>query len=94
MKNFFGVLSILAFSVTCLLTSCSDYRGYKEAHTISRYLDNNTNYEFVDTCYIDMSKILGVKYDTLYFFSGITPPEIIAEKIHLPYNNSWLGDDQ
>lgn len=39
-------------------------------------------------------KFWGVRYDTLYFFSGITPPEIIAEKIHLPYNNSWLRDDQ
>lgn len=94
MEKKFRTLLIVASLLSCLLTSCNDYRGNKEAHTISSYLKNNTDFEFVDTCYVDMSKILGVRYDTLYFFSGITPPEIIAEKIHLPYNNSWLRDDQ
>ena len=91
MKKLFFALLIV---VSCVLTSCSYSRGYREAYTISRYLDNNVDFEFVDTCYVDMSKILGVRYDTLYFFSGITPTEIIAEKIRLPYNNSWLRDDQ
>jgi hypothetical protein len=41
-----------------------------------------------------MTQILEIEYDTLYFFSGITPTEMIAEKMRIPYKNSWLGDDQ
>lgn len=87
-------LVVISIVISCCFWELRHYSKSNPAYTISRYLDDNTNFEFVDTCYIDMVKILEVEYDTLYFFSGITPTEMIAEKMRIPYNNSWLGDDQ
>lgn len=87
-------LVVISIVISCCFWELRHYSRSNPAYTISRYLDDNTNFEFVDTCYIDMVKILEVEYDTLYFFSGITPTEMIAEKMRIPYNNSWLGDDQ
>lgn len=87
-------LVVISIVISCCFWELRHYSRSNPAYTISRYLDDNTNFEFVDTCYIDMVKILEVEYDTLYFFSGITTTEMIAEKMRIPYNNSWLGDDQ
>lgn len=87
-------LVVISIVISCCFWELRHYSRSNPAYTISRYLDDNTNFEFVDTCYIDMAQILEIEYDTLYFFSGITPTEMIAEKMRIPYNNSWLGDDQ
>lgn len=92
-KNLLKTLLIVVV-ISCCFWSCGCYSRSNPAYTISRYLDENTNFEFVDTCYMDMAQILEIEYDTLYFFSGITPTEMITEKMRIPYNNSWLGDDQ
>ena len=87
-------LVVISIVISCCFWSCERYSRSTPAYTISQYLEDNTNFEFVDTCYIDMTEILEIEYDALYFFSGITPTEMIAEKMRIPYNNSWLGDDQ
>ena len=87
-KNMKRIALILVVVVSCC---CCQNR----AKEISSYIEKNCSFEFVDTCYIDMQRVLGKEYDALYLFSGITPPEMMAEQMQIPYHNkSWLGDDQ
>lgn len=87
MKRKLSLALIFIVAVSC-------YCCHNRAIQISSYIEKNCSFEFVDTCYIDMQRVLGKEYDALYLFSGITPPEIMAEVMQIPYNKSWLGDDQ
>jgi len=40
---------------------------------IKKYINNNCNFETVDSCCIDIQKALGVEYDTMYIFSALNP---------------------
>ena len=57
-------LVVISIVISCCFWELRHYSRSNPAYTISRYLDDNTNFEFVDTCYIDMVKILEVEYDT------------------------------
>ena len=87
MKRKLSLALIFIVAVSC-------YCCHNRAIQISSYIEKNCSFEFVDTCYIDMQRVLGKEYDALYLFSGITPPEMMAELMQIPYNKSWLGDDQ
>lgn len=90
-------LFIILILLVALATCYVGYRYFQYRNTpmvISSYIEKNCCFEFVDTCYIDMQRVLGKEYDALYLFSGITPTEIMAERMRIPYDNGWLGDDQ
>jgi hypothetical protein len=40
---------------------------------IEKYVNKNCNFEIDDTCNIDIQKVLGVEYDTMYIFSSLIP---------------------
>ncbi|MBR2050377.1 MAG: hypothetical protein IKC30_00495 [Rikenellaceae bacterium] len=63
---------------------------------IYRYIERHCSFGVVDTCYIDMEKALGVKYDLIYHFTGnLHPyPELIAQDLRLPYSGRGLGDNE
>ncbi len=91
------VYRALKYIIPLLLISYILVERYTNPYQrIYRHIERHCSFGVVDTCYIDLEEVLGVKYDLIYHFTGnLHPyPELIAKNLRLPYSGRGLGDNE